>query len=65
MSNAILDPISSIIIPGDDDGKFSIERSIPKNRKDFLLVNRTHSFLMNGPEVQESSLRFLRTDSFH
>jgi hypothetical protein len=34
------------------------------NMKDFLLVNRTHTFIMDIPEVQEAAVRFIETGKF-
>ncbi|EMN45894.1 alpha/beta hydrolase family protein [Leptospira weilii str. UI 13098] len=64
MGNSTLDPISSLIIPGDDDGRVSVDKSKLANMKDFLLVNKTHTFLMDATEVQEASLNFIRTGKF-
>lgn len=62
--NSTNDPFSSRIIPGDDDGKVSIEKTKLKNMKDFLLVNRTHTFIMDAPEVRWAITHFIRKGSF-
>ncbi|PJZ64099.1 alpha/beta hydrolase [Leptospira wolffii] len=64
MGNSSYDFISSLIIPGDDDGKVSIERSKLANTKEFMLVNRTHTFIMDGPEVQRATFRFIQSGKF-
>ncbi|WP_061298364.1 esterase/lipase family protein [Leptospira borgpetersenii] len=64
MGNSTLDPISSMIIPGDDDGRVSVDKSKLANMKDFLLVDKTHTFLMDATEVQEASLHFIQTGEF-
>lgn len=64
MGNSTLDPISSMIIPDDDDGRVSIDKSRLANMKDFLLVNRTHTFIMDAAEVQQASLNFIQTGRF-
>nr|WP_218644933.1 alpha/beta hydrolase [Leptospira santarosai] len=64
MGDSSNDFISSFIIPGPDDGKVSVESAKIPGMKDFLLVNRTHTFLMNAPEVQTATLRFLNSGTF-
>ncbi len=56
--------INSAIIPGEDDGKVSVERSKLKNMKDFLVVNRTHPFIMRADEVIQAVICFLETGKF-
>ncbi|MCG6170157.1 MULTISPECIES: esterase/lipase family protein [Leptospira] len=64
MGDSSNDPISSMIIPGDDDGKVSIENSKLNSMKEFLLVDRTHTFIMDGVEVQKATLQFIKTGTF-
>ncbi|WP_036043978.1 alpha/beta hydrolase [Leptospira alstonii] len=64
MGDSSNDPISSIIISGEDDGKVSIESSKLNTMKEFLLVNRTHTFIMDGPEVQKATLQFIKNGTF-
>lgn len=59
-----VNPINSAIIPGEDDGKVSVERSKLKYMKDFLVANRTHPFIMNADEVIEAVINFLKTGKF-
>ena len=59
-----LNCINSAIIPGEDDGKVSVRRSKLKNMKDFLVVNRTHPFIMRADEVIEAVICFLETGKF-
>lgn len=56
--------INSAIIPGEDDGKVSVSRSKLKNMKDFLVVNRTHPFIMKADEVIKAVICFLTTGKF-
>ncbi len=56
--------INSIIIPGADDGKVSIERAKLEEMKDFLIVERTHVFIMDAPEVLEQCMYFIKTGGF-
>lgn len=59
-----LDPISSFIIPGIDDGRVSISNTNLENRKDFLLVKRSHNFIMDAPEVQEAIFTYIKFGRF-
>jgi pimeloyl-ACP methyl ester carboxylesterase len=56
--------ITSTIIPGEDDGKVSVDRSKLNNIKDFMVVDRTHTFMMDAPEVMEAVANFLETGKF-
>ncbi|EOQ89874.1 alpha/beta hydrolase family protein [Leptospira yanagawae serovar Saopaulo str. Sao Paulo = ATCC 700523] len=64
MGNVTIDPISSYLIPGDDDGKVSIENSKLENMNDFLLVERTHNFIVDAPEVKEAILNYFKFGKF-
>ena len=57
--------INSLIIPGEDDGKVSVERSKLKNMKDFLVVKRTHPFIMRADEVIRATVNFLKSGKFN
>ena len=56
--------ITSSIIPGADDGKVAVERAKVPGMADFLVVSRTHTFIMRAPEVQHQILHFLRSGRF-
>ncbi len=56
--------IHSLVIPGDDDGKVSVERAKVAGMKDFLVVHKTHTFMMRDPEVLGQIVSFLRTGAF-
>ncbi|XDD42650.1 esterase/lipase family protein [Leptospira sp. WS60.C2] len=62
--NVTLDPFSSYLIPGNDDGKVSIENTKLENMDDFLLVNRTHNFIVDAPEVKEAIFNYLKFGRF-
>ena len=58
-----INPINSWLIPGPDDGKVAVERAgVP--RAPLLVVHRTHPFIMNGEDVGEAVVEFLRTGTF-
>ncbi len=62
--NRSLLPIFSWVIPGPDDGLVAVERARVEGMADFLVVPHTHTFIMNGNDVLEQTLRFLREGSF-
>ena len=57
--------INSIIIPGEDDGKVSVDRARLKNMKDFLVVKRTHPLIMNADEVLDAVVYFIENGNFN
>ncbi len=63
-----LNPISSFIIPGKDDGKVSVQRTQLAGAESkpgcFLQVPCAHTFLMNNPYVIQQTLEFLTHGSF-
>ena len=56
--------INSLMIPGPDDGKVSIERSKVQGMKAHKVVHTTHTFIMQNREVIENTVRFLREGTF-
>ena len=62
--NRSINPISSWIIPGPDDGKVSVERARPKGAQDFLVVPGTHTFIMNRRDVADQTVNFLQEGHF-
>jgi triacylglycerol lipase len=54
----------SPFIPGRDDGKVSVENTKVAGMKDFIVVHRTHTFIMNAPEVLEQSFNFITRGEF-
>jgi pimeloyl-ACP methyl ester carboxylesterase len=59
-----IDPISSWIIDGDDDGKISIEQAKLEGMAAFRVVHVSHAFIMKDPEVASEVIRFLKSGSF-
>jgi len=59
-----IDPISSWIIPGKDDGKVAIERTKLEGMADFLVMDVSHTFIMQNPEVVDEVIHFLRQGRF-
>lgn len=56
--------ILSMLIPGDDDGKVSIERAKVKGMTDFLVVHHSHTFIMKADDVITQTIMFLRDGQF-
>ena len=59
-----LDPWLSIRMPGPDDGKVSVASARLPEMADFLVVHRSHGFIMNGPEVIAQTSHFLKYGMF-
>ncbi|MCB1176580.1 MAG: alpha/beta hydrolase, partial [Leptospiraceae bacterium] len=56
--------IGSYIIPGEDDGRVSVENTKVDGYKDHLVVERTHTFIVYVIEVKEAVLKFIKEGSF-
>lgn len=61
---ASFNPVASLLIPGTSDGIVSVERSKVEGMKDFVVVKRTHTFIMNASEVADHVIAFLQTGAF-
>lgn len=59
------DPWFSPMIPGEDDGKVSVERTKLAEMQDFLVVDAGHTFIMRNDEVIDQILLFLREGKFN
>ena len=59
-----MEPWFSIIIPGQDDGKVSVESTKLKEMNDFLTVKSTHPFIMNDPKVIDQVVIYLGQGRF-
>jgi len=62
--NFSIDPVSSSIIPGEDDGKVSIESTKVEGMKDHVIVSASHTFFPSNHEVHKNTLNFLRFGAF-
>lgn len=63
-ATASINPVGSWLIPGDDDGMVSVCRMRVEGMADFVTVDRTHAYIMRGPEVADQVIAFLRTGRF-
>lgn len=59
-----LNPLTSIVIPGADDGKVAITRAKVIGMKDFLVVHKTHTFIMQDREVIDQAIFFINNGLF-
>lgn len=62
--NNTTNPLFSIMIPGDDDGKVSVDRARLEGMKDFLVVPEAHSFIMRDKSVISETVHFLEHGVF-
>jgi pimeloyl-ACP methyl ester carboxylesterase len=59
-----INPIFSLLIPGKDDGKVSVENAKLRGMKDFLVVRKTHPFIMNDEKVLQQVTAFIENGVF-
>jgi pimeloyl-ACP methyl ester carboxylesterase len=59
-----LNPFYSWLVPGEDDGKVSVERARVDGMADFIVLPHSHSFIMNSGEVIGQTIHFLRHGRF-
>lgn len=62
---AFFDSWLSEMIPGEDDGKVSVDRAKVEGMTDFLMLPYSHSFIMEEKEVIAQTLYFLRHGMFN
>lgn len=63
--DSTLNPLYSWLIPGEDDGKVSVESAKLSEMKDFIVVPSSHSFIMRCPEVLKQVVFFLKNGKFY
>ena len=57
-------PVYSSMIPGDDDGKVSVTSAKLAGMQDFVVLKRSHSWMMRADDVIYQTLYFLRHGLF-
>lgn len=62
--NKSLNPVLSVLIPGPDDGKVSVERTKLEGMKEQLVVPYVHAFIMNKELVLQHTVCFLENGHF-
>ncbi len=62
--NASINPWFSRMMPGPDDGMVAVERTKVAGMKDFIVVPRNHTFMMNAADVHRQTIAFLRNGRF-
>jgi len=56
--------INSLLIPGRDDGKVSVERTKLAGMSGHIVIHTAHPFIMKNREAIRQTIHFLRTGSF-
>ncbi len=62
--NKSLNPITSTLIPGEDDGKVSTTSAQVAGMTDYIVLPYNHSFIMNRAEVIKQTIHFLNNGHF-
>ncbi|MGI9309350.1 MAG: esterase/lipase family protein [Gammaproteobacteria bacterium] len=59
-----VNPVFSILLPGDDDGSVTVESAKLEGMADFLVVPHSHSFIMQRDVTITQTVYFLRNGEF-
>ncbi len=63
--NRSVNLILSMLIPGEDDGKVSVERAKLSGMKDFLVMPHSHPFIMKQDDVITQTMHYLKFGAFN
>jgi pimeloyl-ACP methyl ester carboxylesterase len=59
-----LNPVESVLIPGEDDSKVSVQRTKLEGMVDHIVVGASHPFLMRHPRAIRQTIQFLADGRF-
>jgi len=59
-----IDPLSSLILPGDDDGKVTVKRTHVDGEKDHIVLHVNHAFIASSHAVIVEAAHFLQYGFF-
>jgi pimeloyl-ACP methyl ester carboxylesterase len=59
-----INPLLSMLIPGEDDGKVAVSRAKLEGMRDFLVIHATHPLIMRNRRAIAQTINFLRRGSF-
>lgn len=59
-----INPLGWLLLPDPHDGTVSVASTRLDGMDDFLVVHRSHTFIMRAPEVAAQTIAFLRTGRF-
>lgn len=59
-----VNPLGTLLIPGESDGTVSVESTQVRGMKDFLIIPASHTFIMFSEEAAGQVVHFLQTGSF-
>ena len=62
--NRSFNPLTSWLIPGADDGRVSVNSARVAGMADFLVLPRTHTFIMSSQTAIDQTVNFLRHGKF-
>ncbi len=62
--DASINPLTSAILPGADDGKVAVQSTLLAGMADHITLHVTHTFMMQNQAVIDQTLRFLAQGSF-
>lgn len=57
-------PLFSAILPGEDDGKVAVRRTMLPEMQDFMVVGANHTTILFGAQVRRQIRHFLQTGRF-
>jgi len=62
--NRSFNPLYSLIIPGPDDGTIAVDRTKVVGMKDFLVLPRSHIFIMKSEDAIKQVIHFIEHGAF-